>query len=327
MNHTVQLACRHCQAANRVPIDRALVDLAAVVCGRCGQRMLRVQGEALSDLRDDELAHPWDREALSTLRALPMADKLLSKVMGATVDKIGRFRYLAGAVRVRPDHISGLWKLYAEAAQRLCVDPPPLFIMQSPQINAVAVGAGAPFVGVTSGLIDALGERQIVSVLGHELTHVRLGHVLYRTLAVLLAQGGVGLLDRFLGIGALLATPLRLSLLRWYQMSELSADRGGLLAVGSLRDHLLAEMWLAGGSTRYGGEMDTEAFLAQAAEAEAMRDSDLLLYAMEMLDSTQRTHPMPVWRAHHADRWAHSEPFFRILAGENRPLLEVSDPS
>ncbi len=318
----VTLTCRHCNAGNRVPIERALADLAKVTCGRCSGHLLRVRGERLEDLRDEDLAHPWDAEALAAVRAVPMADKLLSKVMGATVDKMSRFRYLAGSVRITDKHVPELWALHVEAATRLDMEPPPLFLQQNPQLNAFAVGSGKPFIALTTGLVDTLEPRQLVAVLGHELTHIRLGHALYRTLALLLASGGVGLLDRVLGIGAILATPLKVALMRWYQMSELSADRGGLLAVASLDEHIRTEMALAGGSSRYGDKFSTGAFLEQADEAEAMRDSDMLLYALELLESNQRTHPLPAWRVHHVARWARKEAFFQILAGQPRKLLE-----
>jgi Zn-dependent protease with chaperone function len=317
----VTIQCRHCAAGNRIPVEKALADLPAVRCGRCSGRLLRVQGERLGDLRDEELAHPWDREALDKLKALPYADRVLSQVFGATIDKVARFRHLAGGVRVSEAQVPRLWSLYREAATRLDIEPPPLFVVQDPTLNAFAMGAGAPFVAVTTGLLDGLEDREVLGVLGHELTHVRLGHVLYRTLAVLLVRGALGVAERFFGVGGILLAPLRAALLRWYQMSELSADRGGLLATASVETHVRTEMVLAGGSRRLAADYDPRAFIAQAEEADRLRDSDVLLFALELLDGNQRTHPLPAWRVHHALRWAHTEAFFQILAGmESRSL-------
>ena len=316
------LRCRHCGAGNRVPVARALRDLPAVLCGRWSLGLLRVNGERLVGLRDDDIAHPWDREALDKLRSLPMVDKALSKVMGGTLDKVARFRHLAGAVRVDERQLPSLHRLYLEAAQRLDMDAPPLYLVQSPQLNAAATGAGSPFVTVTSALVDAMDDRELVSVFGHELTHVRLGHTLYRTLAGLLIHGGLGLVDRFFGVAGLLATPLKVALMRWYQMSELSADRGGLLAVGDLDAHLRCELKVTGGVTRFGDELSVQAFVDQARDADAAREGDTLLQAMELMDGNERTHPLPAWRVHQTLLWAGQGAFLQVLAGAHVDRLE-----
>ncbi len=319
-HHT--LRCRLCGGRNRVPVLRALRDLRKPTCGKCSGRLLRVAGEPLTDLTDADLAHPWDRDALAALRALPRVDDLLGALMGRTVDKVAHFRYLGGALEVSSVQLPSLWELHRRASERLGMRPPPLFVSQSPQLNAWAMGAGEPFVVITSGLVDLLDDRSVQAVLGHELTHIRLGHVLYRTLARLLMSGGVGLLDRLFAIGSLLVKPVQVALLRWVQMSELSADRGGLLTIADLDDHIRVEMALAGAPKRLWRELSPQAFLAQADRSEALRSGDLLLQVTELLDDTQRSHPLPVWRAHHAAKWARSEAFFQILAGQPRPALE-----
>ena len=315
------LRCRHCGSANRIPVERALKDLTAVTCGRCKGGLLRVAGEPLPEITDGDLTHPFDRDALEKLRAVPFVDKIVSKVMSGTVDKLASFYMLADGVRVSERQAPRLWHLYLEAAGRIDVDPPPLYIKQTPVMNALAYGAGSPSVAVTTGLLDGMEDREILGVLGHELTHVRLGHVLYRTVAHLLLLGGLGLLNRFFGIGALLAMPLQLALFRWYQMAELSADRGEVIATGSLRTAVRCHMLLSGGSSRFLAELDEEEFIEQAHDAEKARDNDLLLWVMELLDSSRRTHPLPAWRVHHVLKYARSEDFFRLLAGQ--PTLRI----
>lgn len=319
---SVEVACRNCGATNRFPIERALKDLTQPRCGACKQGLLRVNGEALQGLDSATLAHPWDKEALAKLQAIPYADKLLSTVMGSTVDKLARFQLLASAVQVSERQAPRLLELYLEAARRLDVEPPPLFISQSPALNAYAMGAGEPLIVVTTGLLDTMEEREIVGILGHELTHVKLGHVLYRTMALLVIQGGLGVLDKFMGLGSLLITPIKLALMRWYQYAELSADRGELLATGSLETAVRAHMLLAGGSSRFIEDLDVGAFIDQSHQAEQLRDNDLLVTVMDMLDTTARSHPLPAWRVHHLLKWARGEAFFHILAGDYRPVIE-----
>ena len=322
---TVEIACRQCGAKNRFPVERALKDLTQPRCGACKSGLLQVEGEALLGLDASALAHPWDRDALAKLQAIPYADKLLSTVMGSTVDKLARFQLLASAVQVSERQAPRLLALYLEAARRLDVDPPPLYISQSPTLNAYAMGAGEPLIVVTTGLLDTMEEREIVGILGHELTHVKLGHVLYRTVAMLIIQGGLGVLEKFMGLGNLLVTPIKLALMRWYQYAELSADRGELVATGSLETAVRAHMLLAGGSSRFIDDLDVGAFIDQAHQAEELRDNDLLVTVMDMLDTSSRSHPLPAWRVHHLLKWARGEEFFKLLAGDYRPALEGTE--
>jgi Zn-dependent protease with chaperone function len=312
---SVNLGCRFCGSQNRIPVERALEDLTKVLCGSCKGGLLRVSGEPLVGLSPALLAHPWDKEALDKLKAIPFLDTILGKLLGSTLDKYARFRLMAGAVRVSERQCPTLHRLYLEAAGRLDSDPPPLFLIQSPDLNAFAMGAGAPAIAVTSGLLDSLDDRGVLGVLGHELTHVKLGHVLYRWLAWLIVWGGLSILDRFFGIGRVLIMPIQIALFRWYQMSELSADRGEVVATGSLDTYVRTHLVLSGGTKRLGGELDVPAFIEQAKEAEELRDSELLVWLMELRDSTWRTHPLPAWRVHHGLKWSRSEEFFKILAG------------
>ncbi len=320
---TVTLRCRTCGTVNRVPTDRALDDLTAVRCGSCRNGLLRVSGEPLPDLDNDLLTHPWDRKALAAFKAIPYADKLLAKTLGATLDRLVRFRLLASALRVDARQAPSLWRLYLQAAGRVDVDPPPLYIVQSPFLNAFAAGAGEPVVAVTSALLDRLGDQEILGVLGHELTHVRLQHVLYRTLSMLVLRGSLPFLERLSGLGALVLWPLLLGLVRWDQMSELSADRGELLATASVDRFVRSHMLLAGGNDRFLEELDAESFIRQADDAEAMRDEEIFVWTVDLFDNLGRTHPLPAWRVHHALRWARTPEFFKILAGEPIPRLEA----
>jgi Zn-dependent protease with chaperone function len=319
----ITVACRYCASQNRFDADRALANLGDVRCGRCHSPLLRVHGEPLTDLKDDDLAHPWDREALAKLKAIPLLDTLIGKVLGSTLDQLGRFELMASGLRVTERQLPRLHALYIEAAGRIDVDPPPLFVVQDPMINAYTSGATAPIVAITSGAVDTLSDRSILGVLGHELTHVRLGHVLYRTVATLLAQGALKALN-FLGLANMALGPIRLLLMRWMQMAELSADRGELIATGSLETHVRTAATLACGSAKMTESLDVAAFIDQAHEAESMRREELFVSLMELLAEGKRTHPLNVWRVHHALKWARSPDFFRVLAGSQQPVLTAT---
>lgn len=320
-SHSITVACRFCGSQNRFDADRALTDLTAVRCGTCQSGLLRVHGEPLTDLKNDDLAHKWDLDALSRLKSIPLLDTIITKVLGSTLDQTNRFDHLASSLRVSSRQLPHIHRLYLEAAGRLDVDPPPLFVVQDPHINAYTSGARDPIVALTSGAIEHLPERSLLGVLGHELTHVRLGHVLYRTVAVLLAKGALSALN-FLGLARFALGPINMLFSHWMQMSELSADRGELVATGSLETHVATAAILAGGGASTAQEINVAAFIDQAHEAEAMRNDDLFVAFMELMGSRSRSHPLNVWRVHHALTWARTPEFFRLLAGNNLPLLK-----
>jgi Zn-dependent protease with chaperone function len=316
----LSVTCRFCGTQASFEPDVALGDLAAVRCPCCTSGLLRVRGEPLTDLDDDTLAHPWDREALSRLQAIPMLDTLIGAALGSTYDQLHRFELMASGLRVSERQLPHVHRAYLEAAGRLDVDPPPLFVVQSPHLNAWTKGAREPLGAISSTAIEVLPERSLVGVLGHELTHVRLGHVLYRTLAQVLAQGALRALN-LVGLANLALTPLKLLLFQWSQMAELSADRGELIASGSLETHIRTAALVAGGSRSIAEAIDVGAFVEQAHEADAMRKDELFVNLMELIGGRDRSHPLNVWRVHHALSWARTPAFFSLLAGSRRIAL------
>jgi heat shock protein HtpX len=77
--------------------------------------------------------------------------------------------------------------------ENLCISRgiamPKLKVMDSGAFNAFATGMNAKqySVTVTTGLLDALNDDEIESVLGHELTHIRNGDVRMMVIAVIIA--------------------------------------------------------------------------------------------------------------------------------------------
>jgi heat shock protein HtpX len=81
--------------------------------------------------------------------------------------------------------------------ENLCISRgipmPKLKVMQSDALNAFATGLNQRqyAVTVTTGLLNALNDKEIEAVLGHELTHIRNGDVQMMVIAVIIA-GAVG---------------------------------------------------------------------------------------------------------------------------------------
>jgi Zn-dependent protease with chaperone function len=265
----------------------------------------------LSEIAPSTWEHPADRAALSALRKLPAFDEVLKAVFGFFGEKPVRLAFQANAVRASPTQFERVHRLYGEAATAL--DPPgvyPVYVSQSPTVNAGAYGMERPFIIVNSGMLHLLDDDELRFVMGHEIGHIVSGHVLYTTMMVLLLQ----LAERGFPIVGLAARAVLMALLEWYRKAELSADRAGALAVQDPEVGMRVMLKLAGG----GALEDTNLpeFIRQADE---YRDGgDLADQVFKVLNLLGANHPFPVLRVAEMRDWFAGGDYDRILRGEYR---------
>jgi Zn-dependent protease with chaperone function len=261
--------------------------------------------------------HPSDRAALAALRAVPGFDLAIRKVFGAVGDRALRLAFLASAVRVNERQLPRLHLMHREACAILDIEPPELFLAQTPFVNAGAIGVDRPFVVLNSGTLAIMSEEEVQFVLGHELGHVLSGHALYKTMLRLLLRMSTFALAVPLGGAALLAVTT--ALLEWDRCSELSGDRAGLLVAQSPELALRVTMKLAGGGTP---ELNLDEFVRQAEEYQAsgnMADS-----VVKLLNRLGQPHPFPVLRVAELKGWAEGGEYAEI--GRGRYPQRSSDP-
>lgn len=253
--------------------------------------------------------HPTDRAALVALRKVRGFDLIVKQLFGALPERRLRLLYLANAVKVGDRQLPELHGQLAEVCEVLDVEPPELFVVSNPHANAMAVGIDAPFIVLNSSLLRTMDDDEIRCVLAHEVAHVLSGHVLYKTMLVLLESAMRWFLRGPLILPSL---PVLLALKEWDRKSELSADRGSLLVAQDVELVRRVMIKLAGGS----GEepYNIEEFERQA---EAYRESagivDRFFKVMNLL---YMSHPFPVLRVSEIGRFAESEEYSAILDGE-----------
>ncbi len=265
----------------------------------------------LTDISPSSWEHPADRAALSALRRLPAFDEVLKKLFGFFGEKPVRLAFQANAVRCSPTQFPHVHRLYGEAAEVL--DAPavyPVFVSQTPTVNAGAYGMEKPFIIVNSGMLTLLDDDELRFVLAHELGHVMSGHVLYTTMMVILVQ----LAERGFPIVGLAARAILMGLLEWYRKAELSSDRAGALAVQNPEIGMRVMMKLAGGGAM--SETNLPEFIRQADEYRA--GGDLADQVFKVLNLVAMDHPFPVLRVAEMRDWFQSGEYDRIMRGEYR---------
>ncbi len=255
--------------------------------------------------------HPVDRGALATLRAVPGFAQVVKAVSGFYSERGDRLMALASSIRVGPKQYPELDKLRHECAETLDLDAVPnLFVYQNAQADAGTLGMDEPFIMVSTGLVELMSRDSLRFVLGHEMGHVLSGHAVYRTIMLRLINLQMSLSwtpVSALGIRAIIA-----ALREWYRKAELSCDRAGLLCGQDPTAALRAQIQIAGGIDP--AQIDIPSFLQQAEEYESVediRDSFLKLRYVET-----QSHPFAVVRAAQLQKWAATEEYRAILAGD-----------
>jgi Zn-dependent protease with chaperone function len=255
------------------------------------------------------------------LRRVPAFDQVLRTIFGFFGEKPIRLAFQANAVRVGPKQYPKVHEKYLDVLQTMdCKTHYELFVSQTPLVNAGAYGMDKPFIVLNSGALILLDDDELTYLLGHELGHILSGHVLYRTMMVILIQ----LAQLGFPVVGLAARAVLMALLEWSRKAELSCDRAGLLALQHPEATLGAFMRLAGGVPGMEQELDLNEFLVQADQYRETGDvADIVFKVLNLLGTT---HPFHVLRAAELRDWIETGEYDRILRGEYRHRTDDTPP-
>jgi Zn-dependent protease with chaperone function len=215
------LSCHHCGA--KTPDD-------LLYCLNCRASLISGDKYVLN-LKD--FAYRPDLDAIGAIKVTGFLPFLLKRLAFADFERNLLTQLSEKAVRVK--YPSDLDEMMRQCASVLSLDAlPEVFVSDGNQLNAFTFGTeGRTYVVFTSALLRIVSRQELEAVLSHEFGHVKSGHMLYHTLAEILASG-IGTSASFLGLD-LISVPIRLALLSWHRESEVTADRASLLAVNDIK--------------------------------------------------------------------------------------------
>ena len=287
-----------------------------------GYILLSMPRKVFPGLKYDQFAADTDRKALEALERVPLLPQVVKKFHEVGWDRWVYCWNMATSVRCGPKQYPTLYRIMRECCDVLDMPEPELYLTSNPFPNAFAGGVERPYITIRSGMVDALNDDQLYHLIGHELGHIKSGHLLYHTIGRLL----IPLLEligrRTFGVGDALGMGLALAFLEWSRQSELSADRAGLLCTQEFEISASANLKLCSGPTRFNHEASVDAFLDQSRAYQDISGLDAVGKALVFVFyGAQTTHPMPVHRTKELEKWYRDGGYQRVM---NEALKELN---
>jgi len=265
-------------------------------------------------LKGDEFMHPLDRDALNLLKQIPVLDQVIGFINQHTFERYLYLFYVSSSVRVNQHMLPGLYEKYRWAMKILDIEAdlkaqgrpePELYVTQNPIPNAVAAGTEQTFIVLHSSIVNGFDEKDWLYVIGHELGHIKAGHILYKTVALV-----VLLALKFINIPG--ADLLRIPLLEWVRKAELTADRAAALCVQEPESCQAVHMKLASGVWSMYDQMNLDEFVKQV-DLYTDRSQNVMDLFSKVILTMARTHPFPVFRAKELREWMAGFEYERLL--------------
>ncbi|MEN8905398.1 MAG: M48 family metallopeptidase [Clostridiales bacterium] len=270
--------------------------------------------------------HPYDKKALKILKKTPGIDLIVKKFWELGIEKILKIQYTGSHIRVTKNNLPELYKTYIQTCEILDMNKiPDLYLIMNYNINAFTTGVNNPIVILNTSCLDLLNESELRFIIGHELGHIKSGHVLYHQIANILPHIGNMVGNATFGIGNLLSIGLRIAILNWKRMAEFSSDRAGLLACQDINSAINTMVKISGLPTKYYSKEIVEDFLKQAKEFEDL-DYDNLSRLTKYFIAIEMSHPWTVLRGSEFIKWTETGRYDEILKTDfdKRQILDMN---
>lgn len=252
--------------------------------------------------------HESDRAALKALRSIPGFTQVLKTFMKVWNEKQFKILNMSTYVKVDESQMAKYHAMLIPICKRLGIAVPELYVSLNPVPNAYTSGDTEPFIVMTSGLLNAIPEELIPTVLAHECGHIACHHVLYSTMGRMILNGAT----EMLGLSTLITTPLQMAFYYWMRCSEFSADRAAAVCDGTGSKTVEMCMRLAGFDKNIPIEANKQAFLEQAKEYRRLVDDSAFNKTLEFLMFNRMNHPLNAVRAYECNEWTNTNNFRRI---------------
>ena len=263
-------------------------------------------------MNPSDFIHPEDAAALEALKAIPGLGKVVKYVMDIGVEQLQTGLNLATKIRLSPRQLPQYYNILPPICNQLGIKEPDFFLEMNPEPNAYAFGDTQTAITITSGLVELMTKDELRAVVAHECGHIACHHMLYHTVAAVLANA-TGLVETF----AALAAPIKYALFYWERKSELSCDRAAAYVAGpQVAASMLAR--LAGGSKIITTNLDLSEWAAQADEYDALCKRGFWNKTLQTYAVLNQNHPFTSVRIREMLLWIDSDEYKQLIASYKR---------
>jgi Zn-dependent protease with chaperone function len=268
----------------------------------------------LTGLRPQTYEHPLDSQALDALQNTSGLETVVRKCNEWGFEPLLRVQLTGSHLRVTADNFPVVHDQVRAACDVLDLPKrPEIYIAAGGDINAFTAGVDRTIIVLNAGAVDTLSDDELFFVIGHEVGHIKSGHVLYYQIAQFMPVIAEIIGAATFGIGEILGAGLQMALLNWKRMSEFTADRAGLLACQDANAAITAMMKIAGLPQKFHAAANPEDFIAQAREFTAL-DAEKLNWFAKWMSAMGESHPWTVMRASECLAWIDSGAYEKVLA-------------
>ncbi|MEM7554588.1 MAG: M48 family metallopeptidase [Cyanobacteria bacterium P01_A01_bin.84] len=211
--------------------------------------------------------------------------------------KIREGELLGRGVKVSENQLPFVYEAAKIAAERLSMKVPDIFVIQSPILNAFAIGflTGRKTVVLHSALIEILERDELIAIIGHEFSHIKCHHTNWLVLTNT-AENLVKL--------PIISNIAGFVFLLWSRKAEYTCDHGGLIACQNLNASISALAKLTIGNHLY-SQMNLNALIQQK--------KDVDTNDMSKISEIFATHPHTVNRIHQLNQFYSSGLYKKLI--------------
>ena len=152
----------------------------------------------MSAFNPEQYTHESDRAALKALQAIPGFSALLKGFMNVWNERQQKILNMSSRIRLGENQMRKYYDMLPPVCEKLGIPVPELYLEMNVVPNSYTSGDTNPFIVITSGLLKALPDELIPTVLAHECGHIACRHVLYLTMGRMVLQGAGSVVSHFL---------------------------------------------------------------------------------------------------------------------------------
>ena len=195
--------------------------------------------ELLAGLRVEQFAHPDDQAAMRSLKKIKAVDKAAAYLEDLGDNLYFRMSMLGKCVRVMPENDPRVYRILQNVCSILDYDTvPEIYSLRSYALDIQPSGVKKPILLVPDFVLNNYDDSLLYFNFGRAITRLKSGSLKFYVAAqtLIIATGSVDWISE----------PVKLGFANWMRKSELTADRGGLLACQNIKSAMAFLMNKAG---------------------------------------------------------------------------------